>query len=122
VTSVDVWVIGGGLVLGYLVVSALMGRKTPTSAPAPSTTPEDTDGLALKGVGQAIPAHWSSVLGIPRDASVDQIRVAYESMTELYDPQKVADLGQELGAVARAKSEEIRVAYREALAEHRLIP
>lgn len=117
-TSLDVLVIGGGLVLGYLVVSALMGRQAPTPVQAPSTPREDADGLGLDGVDQAIPAHWSSVLGISRDASADQIRVAYESMMKLYDPHKVSDMGQELGAVARAKSDEIRVAYRQALAEH----
>ena len=58
---------------------------------------------------------WHRVLNINPNASVDEIRAAYESLISQYHPDKVATLGAELRAVAERKSKELTAAYQEAM-------
>jgi preprotein translocase subunit Sec63 len=85
--------------LGYWIVSFFLQRKpTPAAEGAPPP-------------GQA----WPQVLNIDANASVDQIRAAYQALISQYHSDKVAGLGPELREVADRKSKEITAAYREAM-------
>lgn len=52
-----------------------------------------------------------SILGISPEASETEIKEAYHRELAKYHPDKVAHLGEELQAVARAKTAEIIRAY-----------
>ena len=101
----DILAIIGCGVLGYGVIHLVLNKPTPPAAPPkPPTQPVFTP-------------NWSRVLGLPADASLDDIREAYRRLMSQYHPDKVASLGRELRELAEAKSKEISVAYQEALTE-----
>jgi uncharacterized Zn finger protein (UPF0148 family) len=54
-----------------------------------------------------------AVLGISREASPDEIRMAYHREMGNYHPDKVAHLGKELQELAKTKAQEINRAYEE---------
>lgn len=54
-----------------------------------------------------------AVLGVRRGAAREEVRDAYRAQMKLYHPDRVADLGSELQAVAHRKSIEIQRAYDE---------
>ena len=58
---------------------------------------------------------WHRVLNINPNASLDEIRAAYQSLISQYHPDEVATLGAEVRALAERKSKEITAAYQEAL-------
>lgn len=76
----------------------------PTPAPGPRTQPPPA-------------AHWTQVLELPADASLEDIREAYRRLISQYHPDKVASLGRELQELAEAKSKDIAVAYQAAVIE-----
>jgi hypothetical protein len=53
-----------------------------------------------------------AVLGVPPDATLDQIKTAYRALIVQYHPDKVAQLGPELRQLAAEKSRQINDAYR----------
>ena len=110
----DIVVIVGCLVIGYGLVSMMLRKPGP-----PPAAPKPPPGFG--GFDEPLPAppHWSSVLEIPRDASADEIREAYRRLIGQYHPDKVAALGRELQALAESKSKDITIAYQEALMERR---
>lgn len=132
-TTTEWLVIAAGLVLGYGVVSLLMGQ------PARRARPDDARPAGQAGEAgraaqdtaaehaapppppspppAAAPEHWSAVLGVPPSAPSDEIRQAYRRRMSQYHPDKVATLGEELQALALRKSQAIEAAYRQALAE-----
>jgi preprotein translocase subunit Sec63 len=87
------------LLLGYWIVAALFERKPKP----PAEEPQPTGGS------------WHYVLNIEANASVEDIKSAYQRLISQYHPDKVASLGQELRELAESKSKEITVAYREAM-------
>jgi hypothetical protein len=96
-------IVACGLV-GYGAVHLFL--RKPPSAPAghaPARAP--------------VPPHWSSLLELPPDAGVDEIRAAYRRLVGQYHPDKVASLGRELQELAEAKSKDIQLAYQAALME-----
>jgi preprotein translocase subunit Sec63 len=54
-----------------------------------------------------------AILGVPRDATREQIIQAYHDAIKRYHPDRVADLGQELRHLAHEKTLELRRAYEE---------
>lgn len=58
---------------------------------------------------------WYVVLGVSSDASIVQIKHAYRVQMSQYHPDKVAELGEEIRALAERKSKEINAAYQIAL-------
>jgi hypothetical protein len=52
-----------------------------------------------------------SVLGVPQEATFDEIRAAYLACIKQYHPDQVAHLGKELRDLAHQKSQEINWAY-----------
>jgi len=94
-----------GLVIGYLVVSALMGRKSKDSPPdAPPPTGVGTDRAATL-------SNWYLILGVREAATREEITAAYKKLISQYHPDKVAQMGTEIRALAEAKSKQINAAY-----------
>ena len=94
-TAVEVFVVIVGCVLGYLIVSHVVGAKPAASSAAP----------------EEAPSGWDAVLQVSRYASPDDIRKAYQTQITKYHPDKVASLGDEFKAMADRKSQEINAAY-----------
>lgn len=92
------------LLVGYWVVSAFLetwaARKRPTQ-----TIEED-----------AAP-HWSTILKVSREATLQEIQEGYRSQISQYHPDKVSRLGEELKALTEKKSKEINAAYEQAMQE-----
>ena len=57
------------------------------------------------------PASAHEVLGVPRDASQEQIRSAYRTLIKKYHPDRVANLGEEFRVLAEERSKAINEAY-----------
>ena len=51
------------------------------------------------------------VLGVPRDAAIEDIRQAYKKLAGRYHPDKVQHLGDEFRALAEKRFKEIQAAY-----------
>ena len=84
------------VVIGYFLVKRVL------ASPAAGRAPE-RDAVT--------DANWYSVLGVARDASHDDIKAAYKHRIAQYHPDKVAQLGEEIRAVAEAKTKQINAAY-----------
>ena len=113
-SSSDILMIVGCLVIGYGLVSMLMRKPAP-----PPAAPVPPPAFGAQAPVPPPPPHWSTVLEIPRDAGVEEIREAYRRLISQYHPDKVASLGRELQALAESKSKDITIAYQEALMERR---
>jgi DnaJ like chaperone protein len=113
-TLTEIAVIVFGLFAGYWVVGKLFFRTPGGPRPGEKSAPA---GVAAAPASEASPPGWASVLEVPPHASVEEIRSAYHRLISQYHPDKVATLGAELKALAERKSQEINVAYREALRE-----
>lgn len=93
------------LVAGYWGVSAWLGRgarKDPGGREPPPVRPMPIDPLA---------ASWSTTLGVSPDAPREEITLAYKRLISEYHPDKVANAGAEIRALAERKSQEINAAY-----------
>jgi preprotein translocase subunit Sec63 len=94
-----------GLVIGYLVVSALLGRKTQDNSPGPAApSGVETDRAATL-------SNWYRILGVREAATREEITAAYKKLISQYHPDKVAQMGAEIRALAEAKSKQINAAY-----------
>jgi DnaJ-domain-containing protein 1 len=99
------------LVGGYWGVSFLMDRRKSESVEAPRAE----DPVALSTAEPlARSLHWTAVLGISPDASIEQIDRAYQVRIAELHLDKAAALGPEARELAGRKSREIEAAYEEA--------
>ena len=57
-------------------------------------------------------------LGISPDATLKEIKKAYQALIQKYHPDRVADMGPELRDVAEARTKEINAAYEELKRSH----
>ncbi len=51
------------------------------------------------------------ILGVPRSASQDEIRSAYQQLIQQYHPDRVEQMGPELKELALKRTKEINAAY-----------
>lgn len=100
-----------GLVSGYLLVSALMGRKTKDNSPAPPPLPALPPPSGVDTDWAVTLSNWYRILGVREAATRDEITAAYKKLITQYHPDKVAQMGAEIRALAEAKSKQINAAY-----------
>ena len=88
--------------LGYVIywiyhdVKRQLQSTSPNSAP-PQSPAELDDAYA--------------VLGLNPDATMNDVKSAYQALVQQYHPDRVADLGPELQEVAERKTKELNAAY-----------
>jgi DnaJ-domain-containing protein 1 len=110
--------------LGYWGVSWAIEKLSASIPQGPRNESGGSD--APKGDGQKSGASnrndgtpssesWYAVLGIASNASADEIKMAYRSKLNLYHPDRVASLGEELRTVAEKKTKQLNAAYTEAV-------
>lgn len=95
--------------VGYWVVDFFWPKKK-TDAPSASA-PAPMQGNTAPGENAA----WHEVLGVPPDATLEQIRKAYEEKSAQYHPSRVADMGPEFEQTALRMTRRINDAYDEAV-------
>ena len=98
-----------GLFIGYWVVSKFLDATPPKSPKIDATPPPEPPPETAKT------SAWHQVLNIPPTADKEQIRRAYQTLMSQYHPDKVAALGEELKALSARKTQEINVAYDQAM-------
>lgn len=112
-SSAEIMVILFGLFIGYWVVAKLFLSET--------KPPVDDEKSPEIGKGMHEPSSteepWYVVLELSPQASVEEIRWAYQTLISKYHPDKVAMLADEFKALAERKSMQINGAYRQALLE-----
>ncbi|MGY3232440.1 hypothetical protein ACVWWJ_003924 [Luteibacter sp. HA06] len=105
-TLADIVVIAICLAIGYKFVTTVMSKPVEPSADG-NRRPEPPN------LFQRQPP-WHDVLGVPPDATHEQIVSAYRSQMSQYHPDKVATLGPEIRALAEQRAKELNAAYAEA--------
>jgi DnaJ-domain-containing protein 1 len=94
--------------VGYWAVDFFWPKKKTDAAP-PAPAPM---------VGNAVPgenASWHEVLGVPPDATAEQIRKAYEEKSAQYHPSRVAGMGAEFEETARRMTRRVNDAFEQAV-------
>lgn len=102
-----------GLVGGYWVVSAFLNPSKP-SAQKPqgdAARPEPAAAEKPNDPSRVDATNWHQILEVSADADADAIAAAYRRKISQYHPDKVAQMGEEIRAVASAKSQQINTAY-----------
>ena len=113
-TTMEILVALGGLLVGYWVVANLVlvnKRERPAEQAAGSCEEPSKSGPPEPR------QPWHVVLKLPRHATTEEIRAAYQSQSRPYHPDSVSDRGDELRDRADKRSKEIDAAYREAMRE-----
>lgn len=90
----------------------LRRRYPPPARPEARRGPRQSESGVDPGVRRA---RWDpyAVLGVDPTSSPEDVTRAYREQMKLYHPDRVAELGEELRALAHAKSLEIQRAYEE---------
>jgi DnaJ-domain-containing protein 1 len=94
--------------VGYWAVDFFWPKKKTDAAP---TAPAPMAGNAAPGEN----APWHEVLGVPPDATPEQIRKAYDEKSAQYHPDRVAGMGPEFRDTAVRLTRRIKDAYEEAV-------
>ena len=119
-SSAELLTIVVGLVVGYWIISRLMGARTPRpdapyGADATSAGPRQQSqpaGGRAEGLSpEWIRANWHEVLGVSPKASIEVIKSAYRLRAHQYHPDKTEGLGPELRTLAAQKMQELNLAY-----------
>lgn len=102
-----------GLVGGYWVVSAFLNpsKPPPQNPPDETAVPGPRPAGPFKDPSRVDATNWHQILEVPADANADAIATAYRRKISQYHPDKVAQMGEEIRAVAAAKSQQINTAY-----------
>ena len=93
--------------VGYWVVDFFWPKKKPDAAPAPVQMEGDAS------LAENEP--WHEVLGVPPDATPEQIRKAYEEKSAEYHPDRVAGMGPKFRDTAIRLTRRINDAFDEAM-------
>lgn len=117
-TGVEWISIGVGLAMGYWLVTAfLSGGGSNPERDAQAETEEPEGATRFGPAAGAKP--WYEVLGVSGIATREEISAAYKRCISQYHPDKVANMGAEIRAVAERKSKEINAAYEEGIRRFR---
>jgi DnaJ-domain-containing protein 1 len=94
--------------LGYWIVMRVMSWGDALKGGRDTAQPDGTDSDENEPVTKS---NWFRILDVPENASREQISTAYRLKIAQYHPDKVAQLGPEIRALAEAKSKQINAAY-----------
>lgn len=113
----EIIVVIGGALLGYWLVSKVLGSKS-GEVENRSRSTDDRENQNETAGGSSnffengnIAASWFQILEVAECASKDEIVRAYKKKISQYHPDKVATLGAELRGLAEAKSQQINAAF-----------
>jgi hypothetical protein len=95
-------------IVGYLVVSRFMGLP---KGPDPLAGGSQGGSGNGKEPERATMSNWYRILGVRENAKLDEIKLAYKRAIAQHHPDKVAQMGEEIRAVAEAKTKQINAAY-----------
>jgi len=118
-TTNEIAIVIGGALLGYWMVTTLLGSKAKRDGDHNQTFEKNErqnesgeSGSTSKTVEDGdITANWFRILEVAESASKDEIASAYKKKISQYHPDKVATLGAELRELAEVKSKQINAAY-----------
>ena len=102
-----------GVVGGYWVVSAFLNpsKPAPQSPQDEAVRPQPSPAQAFKDPSRVDATNWHEILEVAADADAAAIAAAYRRKISQYHPDKVAQMGEEIRAVAASKSQQINTAY-----------
>jgi DnaJ-domain-containing protein 1 len=102
-----------GAAAGYWIVSKFIaGSAKPREAEKPQTASPARPVSGVLGPNDPVNLfNWHLVLGVGESASKEEISAAYKRKISQNHPDKVAQMGEEIRAVADAKSQQINAAY-----------
>ena len=129
-TVTEIMAIGGGLLLGYWLVSVFLPNllhKNSDTDPRPyrPTTHQESDFQNEEPLKQEQTTSfepeppgsaWFEILEVDESASDQEIQTAYKRQISQYHPDKVARMGIDIRRLAEAKSMAINAAYEKAMA------
>lgn len=115
-TLIEIMAVGGGLVIGYYLVSSLFSGKadkppnsnwTQTNSrwKSAASAPYQTSQLPTT-VDEAYAA-----LGLTTNATASEIKLAYRKRMSEYHPDKVTHLGERLRVLAESETLRLNAAY-----------
>jgi DnaJ-domain-containing protein 1 len=130
-TISEIVIVVGCALLGYWVVSSIIGSKAtsartdkqPVTDSSSSQDSRQQDNQYHASDKQRSPVHeeehiptsWFHILEVSESATAGEISAAYKKIISQYHPDKVATLGKDLRALAELKSKQINAAYDYAL-------
>jgi len=118
-TSNEVWVVIVLGLVGYWVTSALIKffkKESDWTANQQSNqnSYQKQDEPKQKQESSTNKA-WFEILEVHPSASLADIKTAYKKKISMYHPDKVSSMGPEFNEIAQKKSQEINIAYDEAV-------
>ena len=110
--------IGDGIVVliclaaGYWLVSKLLAKLEEPKSIVPAKEVGTTQQQTPPGYEPVTRSNWYRILEVSEYASRDEVSTAYRRMISQYHPDKVSQMGEDIRAVADAKSQQINAAYK----------
>jgi DnaJ-domain-containing protein 1 len=103
------------LAAGYWLVSKVLGTRDAVDRAEPSIETDSTSSANPDGQESAEEgvtySNWFRVLEVSEHASPEEVKTAYKRKISQYHPDKVAQMGEEIRALAGRKSQQINAAY-----------
>ena len=112
----EIGAIVAGLVAGFWLVNRVLGGNT-AEKPDHAGRPDSASTGDRRSIEVDNDAHrpWWVVLEVPRISTREEISRAYKRKISDYHPDKVAQMGAEIRALAERRSKEINAAHDEAI-------
>lgn len=112
----EIGAIVAGLVIGFWGVSRMLGGNA-AEKPDHTGSPDVASTGDRRSIEAADDMHrpWWVVLEVPRISTREEISRAYKRKISDYHPDKVAQMGAEIRALAERRSKEINAAHDEAI-------
>ena len=112
----EIGAIVAGLVIGFWLVNRMLGGNA-GEKPDHTGSPDVASTGDRRSIEAADDARrpWWVVLEVPRISTREEIARAYRRKISDYHPDKVAQMGAEIRALAERRSKEINAAHDEAI-------